>query len=180
MTAAESRIAALRRPRTADDRWPTFASDNGPDDALIVNRAAGRRLFAAGSPPYGLWLVPARLRDGASADESASMSDVCLRVIPLTGPDRGGGGSACAHGDIVGRNGALLATVLPDDASQPVVVAGTVPDGVRSVRLVDTRTGDVQRRPIRDNAFLFETPRAPMELRYRAPGGRTVKHPIDL
>lgn len=175
---AQARLGALRSPRTAEDRWPAYTTDNRPGDALIVDRAAGRRLFPAGSPPYGLWLVPARPDDGSSA-AAAPMSDLCLRVIPLTGPDRGGGGSFCMPGDAVRRDGTLLAVVRPADESRPAVVAGTVPDGVRSVQLVDTRSGEAQRRTVQDNAFLFEARRsAGLELRYRGPDGRPVKRPI--
>lgn len=178
LAAAGARIAALRRPRTAEDRWPAYSTDNRPEDALIVDRGAARRLYAAGSPPYGLWLAPGGRRvEGDTA--STPTPDVCLRVIPLSGPDRGGGTSSCASPDTVARNGKLVTILIGSAEARRMVVAGTVPDGVRSVRLVDVRTGVAERRPVHDNAFLFETNRSAKRLQYRGPDG-PVTHPIDF
>jgi hypothetical protein len=177
LAVAATRLAPLRRPRTAEDRWPADDPASA-GDALIVDRGAARRLFAAGSPPYGLWLVPGRPQVEPTAAE-APMTDVCLRVLLLSGANRGGEASSCRRPDEVARDGALLVTMTADARPRWMALAGTVPDGVRSVRLVDTRTGTAERHPIHDNAFVFETTRSPKELHYRIPGEEPVARPIE-
>lgn len=176
LAVAGARIAALRGPRTADDRWTADGTDPA-NDALIVDRGSARRLFPAGSPPYGVWLVAASPRvEGAEAD--APMADVCLRAVVLTGSHRGGEATSCRPPKQVARDGALLVTMTADSEPRWMVLAGTVPDGARSIRLVDRRTGTAERHTINDNVFLFETTRSPKELRYRGPDG-PVTRPID-
>ena len=177
LAAAGARIAALRRSRTVDDHWPADGTDPA-NDALIVDRGAARRLFPAGSPPYSLWLVPSRPRI-ESTGPTTPKADVCLRAIVLSGPTRGGNATSCRPPEQVARDGALLVTMTADSTPRWMALVGTVPDGVRSVRLVDRRTGATERHAINDNAFVFETTRTPKELRYRVPGEQPVARPID-
>jgi hypothetical protein len=103
------------------------------------------------------------------------MTDVCLRVIPLVGRDRGGGGSGCASGDAFRRDPRLLVTLLLDGPRQrgapsATVVAGTVPDGVARV-VLRRRHGHPLVQQVRDNVFAFEASTDAQELRYRTARG---------
>lgn len=173
-------MAVLLRPRGPVDQWPSFGKDNAPTDVLVVDRRQGRRLQAAGPARYGLWLVPGRLK----AAPPASPTDVCLRVIPMDGANRGGGGAGCMQRELFGRDPSLVATITAGGrgseayAPRQAIVAGTVPDGVRKVQL-QLRGGGALTQRVRDNAFLFDTRRIVKGLRYRV-SGRVIVRPLDL
>jgi hypothetical protein len=167
------RLALLRRPRAGRDSWPP----NTNDRPLVLDRSEGRRLGTGVSRRLGLWLAPSRgVAEPADLVTTPETPRVCLRVIPLSGPDRGGGGSSCVPTRQFVRQPRILVILtagsrgVPGFAPHQVIIAGVVPDGVRDVRLGLRDGGDLVQR-VQSNAFVFETVRIVNRLSYRTREG---------
>lgn len=177
---AAAPIAALDRPRTANDAWPSGVSDR----PLALDRQVGRRLNTRASRRYGLWVAPTvpNVRDGSFV-ATVSVPMTCLRVIPLAGPDRGGGGTACIPTDEFGRDPRILQIqtggsrgVAGVAAPREVVIAGVVPNDVHEVRL-ETRDGHELIQRVESNAFVFHTTRLVHRISY-ATSDRRIRRRI--
>ncbi len=141
---------------------------------MVMERQAARRVGRFDTSRFGLWVVPGRL---AAADGVLrAPADVCLRVIPLVGPQRGRGGSSCVPTTTFIQTATIL-TVLSAGARgalgyapHEAVIGGLLPDGVTRVKLV-LRGGASLTQEVTHNGYLFDTTRPAQALVYDTEDG---------
>ncbi len=166
-TAADHvEISILTRPRSGFDDWPSFAFEMGPR----LNLKASRRLKHEGQGEFGLWLAPTAA-DGALG-VPGDVAHICLRVVPLTGPDRGRGGSSCAPRARFSKDPRLLLILSGGKRGirgiappHDLILAGVTRPDVRRIELglADRRTMSLIPS---DQSFLIHTTRIVRTIRY--------------